>query len=403
MRASRVLQKCLSDSLEPMHRARSRVLLRAVEALLAGRRLTLMDVARSWPGAERVRAPLKAMDRLLGNRHLHVERELVYADMARWLLRGSQPVIVIDWSDLKADKSWCLLRAAVPIGGRTLPVLDVVFAGREQGSPVAERQFLKRLRNLIPAGVTPILVTDAGFRTPWFRAVDAMGWHWVGRLRGRTQAKPVAVPDRQEEWVPCRALYALASATPRELPLMQTNRSAPLTCRCVVYGKMPKGRKHRNRRQPRRVSASSSSRKAARREREPWLSVASPTLRLNARQLVKLYARRMQIELSFRDLKSHRYGHGFEDSLTRTGKRIEILLLVNTLAAFACWLAGMAAEATGVARWLMPTGAARRLYSTLRIGREALVREWPMERTSRWLDRLRTLPSSVLDHMQVAA
>ena len=112
---------------------------------------------------------------------------------------------------------------------------------------------------------------------------------------------------------------------------------------------------------------------------------------------------RINKSLSFRDLKSHRYGHGFEDSLTRSGKRIEILLLVNALAAFACWLAGMAAEATGVARWLMPTGSVRRLYSILRTGREALVRDWPMERTSRWLDRLRNLPSSAFDQMTAPA
>ena len=109
MRASGVLQKCLGRSLGAMHEARSRVLLRSVEGLLAGWRLTLMDVARAWPGAERVRAPLKAFDRLLSNRHLHQEREQIYGDMARWLLRGERPVIVIDWSDLKADKAWCLL------------------------------------------------------------------------------------------------------------------------------------------------------------------------------------------------------------------------------------------------------------------------------------------------------
>ncbi|MHB8913127.1 MAG: IS4 family transposase, partial [Lysobacter sp.] len=108
MRTSGVLQKCLSGSLGAMHALRSRVLLRSVEALVAGRRLTLIDVARSWPGAERVRAPLKAFDRLLSNRHLHGEREQVYADMARWLLRGERPVIVIDWSDLKEDRRWCL-------------------------------------------------------------------------------------------------------------------------------------------------------------------------------------------------------------------------------------------------------------------------------------------------------
>lgn len=70
MRASRILQKCLPGSLGEMHALREQTLLRAVEALIAGRRLTLIDVARSWPGAQRVRAPLKAFDRLLGNRHL---------------------------------------------------------------------------------------------------------------------------------------------------------------------------------------------------------------------------------------------------------------------------------------------------------------------------------------------
>ena len=104
-----------------------------------------------------------------------------------------------------------------------------------------------------------------------------------------------------------------------------------------------------------------------------------------------------------RDLKSHRYGQGFEDSLTRGGKRIEILLLVNALAAFASWLAGLACEATGVDRWLSPVASARRLYSVLRVGREALVRAWPLERTSQWLERLRSLPPRVLDQMRAPA
>ncbi|PPU03489.1 hypothetical protein XarbCFBP7408_13540 [Xanthomonas arboricola pv. guizotiae] len=56
MRASEVLQKCLSNSLSGMHALRQRALLRAVEALLHGGRLTLIDLARAWPGATRVRA-----------------------------------------------------------------------------------------------------------------------------------------------------------------------------------------------------------------------------------------------------------------------------------------------------------------------------------------------------------
>lgn len=397
MRASRVLQKCLARSLEPMHDARSRVLLRSVEALVAGRRLTLMDVARAWPDADRVRAPLKAFDRLLSNRHLHREREQIYADMARWLLRSERPVIVIDWSDLKADKAWCLLRAAVPIGGRTLPVLDMVFPGKQQGTPAAEKLFLERLRTLIPSAVRPILITDAGFRRPWFQAVAAMGWDWVGRLRHRTLVKPV---DENDAWRPCRALYALATARPRDMGLMDTVRNAPWVCRVVVYRKSPRGRKHLT--HLGHVARSKISLQCASREREPWLIVAAPALAdLSARQLVTLYGRRMQIELSFRDLKSHRYGQGFEDSLTRSGKRIEILLLVNALAAFASWLAGLACEALDIVHWLSPRRSTRKLYSVLRLGREALVRSWAIEPISRWLERLIFLPPTTLAQMQV--
>lgn len=402
MRATEVLQKCLGDALKPMHALRRHVLLRAVEALIHGRRLTLIDVARAWPEAERIRAPLKALDRLLGNPHLHAEREHVHAAMARWLLRGPHPVIVLDWCDLKADRRWHLLRAAVPVGGRTLTILDMVFPDGQQGSPAAEKRFLQRLATLIPHHVKPILVTDAGFRAPWFRAVETMGWYWLGRLRHRTLVKPVEVSDESEAWVPCRALYELAVAAPRDLGLMDTVRAKPWRCRVVVHAKPPKGRKQRNRQGL--PSRTKKCKENAAREREPWLLVASPALKhLNARQVVALYARRMQIELSFRDLKSHRYGHGFEDSLTRKGKRIEVLLLLHTMAAFASWLVGMTCETAGIDQWLTPCRAKRRLYSIMRLGREALVRRWSNARLVELMNQIRKPSPALLDQMGVPA
>lgn len=388
MRATAVLQKCLQEALDGMHALRVRVLLQATLALIAGRRLTLMDVARSWPGAERVRAPLKALDRLLGNRHLHVERERIYAGMARWLLRGPRPVIVIDWSDLKRDGSWFLLRAAVPVGGRSLPILDMVFPAGQQGTPKAERLFLRTLKSLVPAKARPILVTDAGFRIPWFRAVAKLGWYWVGRLRHRTQVKPVDADDTSEEWLPCKALYALALTRPRDLGIMDTAASQAWPARIVLHARPPKGRVHRNHHgQPAR---SKHSLQNARREREPWILVASPALvDTSAARIVAIYAQRMQIELSFRDLKSHRFGHAFEDSLTRKGPRIAILLLLHAMAAFATWLVGLSCEATGLERWLAPHAARRRLYSVVRLGREALLRRWPCEPLHVMLERLR--------------
>ena len=160
---------------------------------------------------------------------------------------------------------------------------------------------------------------------------------------------------------------------------MLANRSHPIACRLVVYAKARQGRKSPNRRIPGRTSGSSMSLKASAWAREPWLIIASPGLEApSARQLVRLYARRMQIELGFRDLKSHRYGHALEDSLTRQGPRLQILLLVSTLACFVSWLAGLGCEATGIAHWLSPNRSTRKRYSTMRVGREALVRRWPL-------------------------
>lgn len=401
MRATEVLQRCLRDALDSMHALRSRVLLRAVEATIQGRRLTLIDLARAWPHAERVRAPLKAVDRLLGNRHLHGERESIYAAMTHWLTRNKRPVIVVDWSDLKSDRSWHLLRAAVPVGGRTLTVLDMVFPAGQQGSPKAEKQFLQRLAAVLPDDARPILVTDAGFRGPWFRAVEAMGWQWLGRLRNTTYLKPVEVPNVPGEWVSCKAMYATATRKPRDFGSMDVARSNPLTARVVLHAKPAKGRKHHNRQGA--PARNSNSRQNAQRESEPWLLVASPSLTLSARQLITLYGRRMQIELSFRDLKSHRYGQGFEDSLTRKGARIEVLLLLSAMAAFASWLVGMACESCGIDAWLAPFRSKRRLYSAMRLGREALVRRWSSTRLSELIDQLRHPSPHLLDQLGVPA
>ena len=196
-------------------------------------------------------------------------------------------------------------------------------------------------------------------------------------------------------------MYGLAARVPRDFGHMEIARSQPLTAHVVLHAKPPKGRKHRNRQGV--PARNSNSRKNAQREREPRLLIASSSLALSARQLVALYARRMQIELSFRDLKSHRYGQAFEDSLTRKGPRIEVLLLLSALAAFATWLVGMACEVSGIDQWLTPFRSKRRLYSVMRLGREALVRRWLKIPLHRLIEQLRRPTPALLDQLGATA
>ncbi|MFN4053557.1 MAG: IS4 family transposase, partial [Alishewanella aestuarii] len=62
------------------------------------------------------------------------------------------------------------------------------------------------------------------------------------------------------------------------------------------------------------------------------------------------YSSRMQIEESFRDQKSHRYGLGSDLHGTRKKSRLEILLLLAALANWFHYLLGSAGEKAGLQR-----------------------------------------------------
>lgn len=367
MHACTVLQKVLLPVIDSLDARNARNLLFAVAALLTGRRLTLMELARHWPGAARIGAPLKRADRFLGNPRVQAVRVRLYQAAMAWLLRCPRPVLIVDWSELKADGQWHLLRAGVVARGRTLTLYEEVHPEHRKNARAVEAAFLKRLRALLPDRVRPIVVTDAGFRVPWFRAVEALGWHWVGRVRHRARVRPLGL-GQALPFMAHQALYRSASRRAVALGVFELTESQRLPCRLVLTRRARRGRVHLTRRGHR--ARASASRKIARRAREPWLLAASLSLaELSGAEIVRLYAKRMQIEQSFRDLKSHRYGCAFEDTLTRDPRRLEMLLLIHALASLAAWLEGLAViTATLLRTDTFPVAR----YSTLRIGWERL-------------------------------
>ena len=368
MHAGAMLQKILRPVSARLDVRNARNLLLAVQALVRGRHLTLMELARHWPGAERVRAPLKRLDRLLGNCEVHARRADLYGAAVKWLLCGARPIVVVDWSELKSDGRWHLLRAALAVQGRTITLYEEVHPSATKNSGAVELAFLKRLHALVPPGVWPVLVTDAGFRGPWFRAVQALGWYWVGRVRSRTRVKLSAGP-----WISCQQLHRQASTQAQCLGEALFAQTRPLSCRLVLMRPPKRGRVELNYYGERARNARSLT--MIKRAREPWLLAASASLEhLSAKAIVEIYATRMQIEQSFRDLKSHRYGCAFEDTLTRSSRRLEMLLLIHMLASLAAWLVGVAASANALARVCLT--ALRKRYSLLWRGWACLRNAW---------------------------
>lgn len=177
-----------------------------------------------------------------------------------------------------------------------------------------------------------------GSRGPWFTYLNQLGWYWVGRIRGRTFLR-----SGDEPWRRCTADYATASSRPQDLGEQQMIRSCAVQTRLVLYRKPPQQRQALT--QFKQRKRSSHSEVCARRESEPWLLCASPSLaNTNACEIVEVYRKRMSIECTFRNLKSHQFGFAFEDSQSAGAARLQILLLIHALATFSLWLVGKLAE-----------------------------------------------------------
>ena len=344
MHALAIVQELICCCCPHLHATRLKVILAAVAAAVRSRRLALTELGRALASAAHVKHNIKRIDRLLGNPHLAAERVELYQALARRLVGAlREPLIVVDWTDLTPDRRWQLLRAALPIGGRCLTLYEEVHPLTRCGNPRVHRVFLQKLKALLPEGVKPILITDAGFRAPWFTAVDRLGWHWIGRIRNRTYLRPQGA----DAWSGCKTLYAQAHARPQALGTYEIVRSHPVACHLYLI-KRPK--RHRMRKsvfgQPVRCAQSL---KQARAQREPWLLAASPSLdHLTAAHIVSAYAQRMQIEEAFRDLKCTRYGLGFSLNLSRSRERLAALLLIALLSFFVLWLIGQQALARGL-------------------------------------------------------
>jgi hypothetical protein len=345
MRAAQVLHQLLAPCWDVLDARLVRRLLGAVEALVASRQLVLMELARQFPGALRVAAPLKALDRLLSNPRVQRLRAALYATALAGFWPVTRAVVVVDWCTLTRDESLHLLRAALPVGGRTLPVWDEVHPQAKLGNAKVHLQFLATLRRLLPIETVPILITDAGFGVPWFRDAQSLGFACIGRLRGRIQLRPVG----QTDWAPVCAFGELGVGRVIDLGLCEVSRRHAHRARVVVYKNPPQDRKHRDAKgRPVRGGRSRAQAQAA---REPWVLVVSPAL-----------------------------GH----SLTRVAARMEVLLLLHALASVAAWLRAVIGRRDRDHERLLAHGQAKRrqrpTLSLWRIGWELLKRGWPPAR-----------------------
>lgn len=294
MHATKVCHKVMNDAFSWMHKVRLHSVKANVLASIHEKRSSVTDLGRAIESQAKEKHCIKRADRLLSNPNLYSEHRHVYHTITQ-LAIGSirRPVILIDWSDLDGKKAHFLLCASLALEGRSIILYEEVHTLATKEKPKTHRVFLKRFKKMISSDCVPILVTDAGFRTPWFREVESLGWDWVGRIRNRHMIKHCNNSDKND-WNDCKTYYQQATATPKYLGRVLMTKRTPIECELVIYKGKPRGRIKKTQFGERAHSKHSN--KNAEKEKEPWLLASSLTVNSKlAKQVKRIYATRMQI------------------------------------------------------------------------------------------------------------
>ena len=297
--------------------------------------LTRMGRSLSLPIQER--SGIQKVNRLLGNEHLRKDKIKISKEIAELLIGNKgRAEIIVDWTKYPRSKD-AVLRAALVSSGRALTLYEERHSEKSIGNGRIQKAFLKQLKWIIPKGCKLVIITDAGFHNPWFKEVLKLGWDYIGRIRGLKHYSRDG-----KDYLPCSDLYKFASeVVSYEGKVILTRKNKLETNFYLVKAKL-KGRK--NRTKTGAVRKDKDSKAYSRSYREPWLLASSLKGRLAAKKVEKIYARRMTIEESFRDLKSSRYGLGLNEGRTRRKGRRDVLLLIAMLASIVAWLAGRLGE-----------------------------------------------------------
>lgn len=367
MRAIEFLQEHFEAELQHFHRARVRVFFTAVMALFRSGRLSLTALGRALAEGTTHKHGIKRADRLFGNAVLQSAKAQIafYSAIAtRIVKRDSTPIVLVDWTAL-TPKLWTLA-AAVPFKGRALIVYAETHPTSRYAKPTVNEEFLRRLAAVLPR-CRPVVVADAGFRTPFMKLVLARGWNYVIRVRSTRRHTLVLSLDARRwfgdtrgeaRWKGLDSYYGLATRIPRDIGRFLVGRLVKHECRFVA---VRKGAQRVTRGLPRTNTEAGKARRSA---KEPWM-LATSLADTSPKKIVRIYALRMQIEETFRDTKSPRFGFAMSYARTNSPDRANVILLLAAFAHLLSLLVGMAAENLGLARTFQANTVRRRRVNSL--------------------------------------
>jgi len=180
MQVSTLCHKLLLGS---THLKRLNTIKDVVSTSLTYKTLSATKVARKLKGRAKTKSNIRKVERLLSNEKLLKDIPNLYSAVNEFIIKNPRPYLNIDASKLLNSKFYTL-RATLHLKARGITVYETVYELKEQGSQKLYKRFLKGLFESLPNNCSPILVSYAEFRVPWFQLVLSKGWDFIGRVRG---------------------------------------------------------------------------------------------------------------------------------------------------------------------------------------------------------------------------
>lgn len=399
MQVVKLLHNMLKKELSFIHKIRLNSLMNVVQTATTTNKLYLTGLGRNLINKCKTGSNIQKVDRLVGNTHLHKERRYFYkAMLSKVIKENSKPWIHIDWTCINSVTNLYTLRASISMPGRSMVIYEECHPKKKENNHSTHKAFLNNLKELLPSSVKPVIVTDAGFRAPWFAYILSLGWDFVGRLRNRNLVKMDA-PD--SDWKLSHTFFSQATGKPTYAGKAVLTKDTEVPVHLVLF-KGPRKNRHKITKN-KKISRGIRNKRYSKANKEPWLLVTSlNSATQDPKQVTIIYKQRMRIEENIRDTKCTSYGLGLKKSLSRTVNRMNVLLLIAALATFVAWLAGLFITNIGKATDFQAHSAKiKSALSKVYLGREAIKRGINMSK-QQYMDCLHQLYFLCLSTQQEA-
>jgi hypothetical protein len=331
----KVISGFLSDIFEnSLHQKRLQSLGNAVQGSIHNCSLAIHAIGSGLAQAQGLnrKHAIKQVDRLLSNDAINIE--MLSIDWINYIIGDKREIVIsMDWTDFDSDNHATLVMSLQSSHSRSTPLLwktynKMAIKGHRHEY---ENQLLDLLKNALDDNIHVTIVADRGFCDIMrFEHITKLNFNYIIRIKSNIYINNGKGKSKLAmEYLP-------KNTTTKTIKNAYVTKNEYPVERVVITQK--KGMK------------------------EAWI-IASSCKEMPSSKILLLYAKRWQIETSFRDIKDYRFGMGMSFMHTKDVKKRDRLFLISAISIVLLTLLGKAGEDIGLERTIKANTVKTRSYS----------------------------------------